>query len=142
MQLRCVVQFHLQTLSVETKQRVGVRRVTALIGLACLYHLPPPTQPYPSRSPRSPHRCSASVRLLHCQLLAAIPGVFIVAFSIVHQEKYISLYITKAIREYIMAGEVRQPIDIPSLERYLNQNVPEIKTPLDLKQASLAPTTK
>jgi len=40
-----------------------------------------------------------------------------------------------------MAGEVRQPIDIPSLERYLNQNVPEIKTPLDVKQASLAPTT-
>lgn len=41
-----------------------------------------------------------------------------------------------------MAGEVRQPIDIPSLERYLNQNVPEIQTPLDLKQVSLAPTTK
>lgn len=33
-----------------------------------------------------------------------------------------------------MAGAVRQPIDIPSLERYLNQNVPEIKTPLDVKQ--------
>lgn len=41
-----------------------------------------------------------------------------------------------------MAGEVRQPIDIPSLERYLNQNVPEIKTPFELKQASLAPTIK
>lgn len=36
-----------------------------------------------------------------------------------------------------MAGDVRQPIDIPSLERYLNQNVPEIKTPLEVKQASL-----
>jgi hypothetical protein len=33
-----------------------------------------------------------------------------------------------------MAGEVRQPIDLPSLERYLNQNVPVVKTPLDLKQ--------
>lgn len=36
-----------------------------------------------------------------------------------------------------MAGEVRQPIDIPSLERYIDQNVSEIKTPLDIKQASL-----
>ncbi|KAB8217350.1 kinase-like domain-containing protein [Aspergillus novoparasiticus] len=35
-----------------------------------------------------------------------------------------------------MAGAVRQPIDIPSLERYLNQNVPEIQTPLDVKQFS------
>ncbi|KAJ5151387.1 uncharacterized protein N7482_010639 [Penicillium canariense] len=33
-----------------------------------------------------------------------------------------------------MAGEVRQPIDLPSLERYLNQTVPVVKTPLDLKQ--------
>jgi hypothetical protein len=38
----------------------------------------------------------------------------------------------------IMAGEVRQPIDIPSLERYIDQNVSEIKTPLDVKQVSLA----
>lgn len=36
-----------------------------------------------------------------------------------------------------MAGEVRQPIDIPSLERYIDQNVSEIKTPLDVKQVSL-----
>ncbi|RAH50800.1 phosphotransferase family protein [Aspergillus brunneoviolaceus CBS 621.78] len=33
-----------------------------------------------------------------------------------------------------MAGAVRQPIDVPSLERYLDQNVPEIKTPVDVKQ--------
>ncbi|KAE8145826.1 kinase-like domain-containing protein [Aspergillus avenaceus] len=33
-----------------------------------------------------------------------------------------------------MAGAVRQPIDIPSLERYISQNVPEIQTPLDIKQ--------
>ncbi|EME77265.1 uncharacterized protein MYCFIDRAFT_83216 [Pseudocercospora fijiensis CIRAD86] len=33
-----------------------------------------------------------------------------------------------------MAGPVRQPIDQASLERYLEKNVPEIKTPLDLKQ--------
>ena len=76
-----------------------------------------------------------------CQLSAVIPEVFIVAFSIVYQKKYIYLYIVKATTEYTMAGEVRQPIDIPSLERYLNQNVPEIKTPLDVKQASLASTT-
>lgn len=36
-----------------------------------------------------------------------------------------------------MAGEVRQPIDLPSLERYLNQNVPAVKTPLDLKQVNI-----
>ncbi|PGH23253.1 hypothetical protein AJ80_02669 [Polytolypa hystricis UAMH7299] len=33
-----------------------------------------------------------------------------------------------------MAGTVRQPIDLPALERYINQNVPSISTPLDLKQ--------
>ncbi|GAB7364444.1 hypothetical protein MBLNU230_g4985t1 [Neophaeotheca triangularis] len=33
-----------------------------------------------------------------------------------------------------MAGQIRQPIDIASFERYLNQNVPEIKTPLEIKQ--------
>lgn len=37
----------------------------------------------------------------------------------------------------IMAGEIRQKIDIPSLERYLNEKVPEIKTPLDVKQVGL-----
>jgi hypothetical protein len=41
------------------------------------------------------------------------------------------------IQPTIMAGEVRQPIDLPSLERYLNQNVPVVKTPLDLKQVSI-----
>jgi hypothetical protein len=35
-----------------------------------------------------------------------------------------------------MAGPVRQPIDLASLERYIDNNVPEIKTPLELKQAS------
>ncbi|OQN97688.1 hypothetical protein B0A48_16008 [Cryoendolithus antarcticus] len=33
-----------------------------------------------------------------------------------------------------MAGPIRQPIDIPSLEHYINQTVPEIKTPLEVKQ--------
>jgi len=33
-----------------------------------------------------------------------------------------------------MAGRIRQPIDIKSLETYLNANVPDIKTPLDVKQ--------
>ncbi|GFF40556.1 acyl-CoA dehydrogenase family member 11 [Aspergillus udagawae] len=33
-----------------------------------------------------------------------------------------------------MAGAVRQPIDIPSLERYLDQNLPIIKTPIEVKQ--------
>ncbi|KAI5307902.1 hypothetical protein KEM55_007095, partial [Ascosphaera atra] len=33
-----------------------------------------------------------------------------------------------------MAGAVRQPIDLASLERYIDQNVPSIKTPLELKQ--------
>ncbi|KAK5117999.1 hypothetical protein LTR62_004043 [Meristemomyces frigidus] len=36
-----------------------------------------------------------------------------------------------------MAGAVRQPIDQKALERYLEQNVPEIKTPLELKQVLL-----
>lgn len=39
-----------------------------------------------------------------------------------------------SVKEAGMAGPVRQPIDQASLERYLEKNVPEIKTPLDLKQ--------
>jgi hypothetical protein len=35
-----------------------------------------------------------------------------------------------------MAGPVRQPIDLASLERYIDQNVEQIKTPLELKQVS------
>lgn len=37
-----------------------------------------------------------------------------------------------------MAGPVRHPIDIESLERYLEKNVPEIKTPIELKQVGLS----
>ena len=33
-----------------------------------------------------------------------------------------------------MAGPVRQPIDVAALERYIDQNVPDIKTPIDVKQ--------
>lgn len=33
-----------------------------------------------------------------------------------------------------MAGAVRQPIDLQALERYIDQNVPSIKTPLGIKQ--------
>ncbi|KAH7087053.1 kinase-like domain-containing protein [Paraphoma chrysanthemicola] len=33
-----------------------------------------------------------------------------------------------------MAGQVRQPIDVASLERYIAANVPEIQIPLDVKQ--------
>ncbi|EME41254.1 hypothetical protein DOTSEDRAFT_73613 [Dothistroma septosporum NZE10] len=33
-----------------------------------------------------------------------------------------------------MAGEVRQPIDQTSLERYLEKHLPEVKLPLELKQ--------
>jgi hypothetical protein len=36
-----------------------------------------------------------------------------------------------------MAGRVRHPIDVKALEKYLNENVPEIKTPLDIKQVCL-----
>lgn len=35
-----------------------------------------------------------------------------------------------------MAGRVRQPIDEAALEKYISDNVPEIKTPIDLKQVS------
>ncbi|KAK6074959.1 phosphotransferase enzyme family protein [Seiridium cupressi] len=33
-----------------------------------------------------------------------------------------------------MAGRVRQPIDVAALEKYINHAVPEIKTPLEVKQ--------
>lgn len=35
-----------------------------------------------------------------------------------------------------MAGPVRQPIDLKAFEKYLDQNVPEIKTPVELKQVN------
>jgi hypothetical protein len=36
-----------------------------------------------------------------------------------------------------MAGTIRQPIDIPALQRYIEQNVPQIKTPLEVKQVGV-----
>lgn len=36
-----------------------------------------------------------------------------------------------------MAGRVRQPIDVAALEKYISQNVPVIKTPIDVKQVSI-----
>jgi hypothetical protein len=33
-----------------------------------------------------------------------------------------------------MAGAVRQPIDLASLEAYIKQHVPEVKVPFDIKQ--------
>jgi hypothetical protein len=36
-----------------------------------------------------------------------------------------------------MAGAVRQPIDLASLEVYIKQYVPEIKVPFDIKQVRL-----
>jgi hypothetical protein len=33
-----------------------------------------------------------------------------------------------------MAGPIRQPIDLKKLQDYIEKNVPEIKTPLDVKQ--------
>lgn len=35
-----------------------------------------------------------------------------------------------------MAGPIRQPINIPNLERYIETNAPEIKMPLEVKQVS------
>jgi hypothetical protein len=33
-----------------------------------------------------------------------------------------------------MAGPIRQPIDLKKLQGYIEKNVPEIKTPLEVKQ--------
>jgi len=33
-----------------------------------------------------------------------------------------------------MAGPIRQPINVKNLEKYINENVPEIQTPLEIKQ--------
>ena len=43
---------------------------------------------------------------------------------------------TSVTPHHSMAGPVRQPIDVQNLERYLDSNAPEIKTPLDIKQVS------
>lgn len=36
-----------------------------------------------------------------------------------------------------MAGPIRQPIDLDKLGKYIEHNVPEIKTPIDVKQVCL-----
>ncbi len=36
-----------------------------------------------------------------------------------------------------MAGEIRQPIDLAALEKYIEKNVPEIRTPLEVKQVNI-----
>jgi hypothetical protein len=33
-----------------------------------------------------------------------------------------------------MAGPIRQPIDLDALAKYIDHHVPDIKTPLDVKQ--------
>jgi hypothetical protein len=38
-----------------------------------------------------------------------------------------------------MAGRVRQPIDVPALEKYLSKNEPRIKVPLEIKQVLTLP---
>jgi len=40
-----------------------------------------------------------------------------------------------------MAGTVRQPIDLEAFTKYIDEHVPEIKTPVDLKQVSYDPRT-
>lgn len=37
-----------------------------------------------------------------------------------------------------MAGAIRQQIDIPALERYIQSNVPQIKVPIEVKQVRLS----
>ena len=44
------------------------------------------------------------------------------------------LYLHRTRLHHIMAGAIRQQIDIPALERYIDQHVPIIKTPLEVKQ--------
>jgi hypothetical protein len=44
-------------------------------------------------------------------------------------------YYTQA--TFKMAGRIRQPIDVPALERYIEKNVPAIKTPIDVKQVRM-----
>jgi hypothetical protein len=39
----------------------------------------------------------------------------------------------------IMAGDIRQPIDVATLQKYVEKNVPEIKTPLEVKQVATNP---
>lgn len=42
---------------------------------------------------------------------------------------------------YKMAGVVRQPIDVQSLERYISKTVPEIQVPIDVKQVGFMHTS-
>lgn len=110
--------------------------------LFCLFFLPAPPSSGDAEEmlgPRSPGHAEEVPRHLWlgctyyslnsqspCQIYTLSPQSFRTVLS--------SFYID------IMAGEVRQPIDIPSLEKYIDQHVPEVKTPLDVKQVSLAPS--
>jgi hypothetical protein len=37
-----------------------------------------------------------------------------------------------------MAGKIRQPIDVDKFTKFIEENVPEIKTPIDIKQVYLS----
>lgn len=37
-----------------------------------------------------------------------------------------------------MAGRIRQPIDLEAFSKFVSENVPEIETPIDLKQVRSA----
>lgn len=39
-----------------------------------------------------------------------------------------------------MAGQIRQPIDEAAFSRFVEQNVPEIKLPIDVKQVCMCPS--
>lgn len=41
-----------------------------------------------------------------------------------------------------MAGEVRQHIDVASLERFINSNAPEIAIPISVKQVRRSPKSE
>lgn len=80
-----------------------------------------------------PRGISVTSAYLHASKHKVARGKIYSAHHHVKSELFPHL-LTSASIYYNMAGAVRQPIDIPALERYIEKNVPVIKLPIDVKQ--------
>jgi len=79
-------------------------------------------------SPAVPRRVASTLRSVYIHSIQLSDLRSLLQSALHLTPSYICILISN------MAGAVRQPIDIPSLERYIDQNVPALKTPLDVKQ--------
>ena len=68
----------------------------------------------------------------HSGLATQAPNILFTLFSFLFFDAQQQLACSGTV--FNMAGKIRQPIDLDKLQKYIEENVPEIKTPFDVKQ--------